>query len=160
MDFLLQAPTRRCTLSGRELKTGDRFYGALVADGPRFARQDYALDSWPGPPEHAIAYWAGRVPADDAPQRPKFDDEMLIQCYQQLNGTHEPAQLNFRYVLALLLMRRKRLRLVEEKTDAFGQIMVVSDTRTGVCNDVRDPRLSATDMQAAQKEIFRLMGWD
>ncbi len=160
MDFTLQAPTRRCAGSGRELKTGDRFYGVLVADGPKFARHDYALEAWPGPPEHAVAYWAGRVPNDDVPRRPTFDDEMLMQCFQQLDGTAEPAQVNFRYVLALLLMRRKRLRLDTEKADAIGPIMVFSDAKNGNRSEVRDPRLSNAAMHAAQDEIFRLMGWD
>ena len=159
MDFTLQPPTRRCAGTGRDLKTGDRFYGVLVADGPKLARQDFAADAWPGPPEHAIAYWVGRIPSDDVPRRPTFDDDMLLQCFGQLEGSEVPAQVNFRYVLALLLMRRKRLRLDEEKADAFGTVMVFADAKTRVRSEVRDPRLSEAELQAAQDEVFRLMGW-
>ena len=77
-----------------------------------------------------------------------------------LDGAADAAQVNFRYVLALLLMRRKRLRLDEEKADAVGSIMVFSDAKTGSRSEVRDPRLNEAELRAAQDEVFRLMGWD
>lgn len=160
MELTLQPPTRRCTASGRDLKTGERFFGVLVADGPKLARQDFAIDHWPGPPPQAVAYWVGQIPASDVPRRPAFDDELLLQCFRQLDGTDDPAQLNFRFVVTLLLLRRKRLRIEDEIVDAGGSIMIVCDTKSNDRSQVRNPRLTAEDLRAAQDEVFRLLGWD
>jgi len=159
-DYALLPPKRQCAVSGRELKTGERFYGVLVADGSTLARQDYAAEAWPGPPEHAIAYWAGRVPASDAPRRPIFDDDMLLECFQRLDGVVEPSQVKFRYVLALLLMRRKRLKLEDELDDGDGRKSVFRDAKSNERHEVIDPTLTDADLQATQDEVFRLMGWD
>ncbi|MBX7103055.1 MAG: hypothetical protein K1X57_03190 [Gemmataceae bacterium] len=157
-DFALQAPTRRCFATGRELKTGEKFFGVLVEQGTSLVRHDYAADAWPGPPDRAIAFWAGKVPATDGPPKPVFDDEMCLECLNRLEA--DAGKASFRYVLALLLMRRKRLRLEGEKSDALGDLMVFRDTKGGQTIEVRDPKLTTADLQDAQDEVFRLFGWD
>lgn len=160
MQFTLQPPTRRCAGSGRAIKAGERFHGVLVADGSKFARLDFAPEAWSGPPESAVAHWVGRVPDENAVRRPAFDDETLGQCFRQLDGVTDAAEVNFRYVLALLLMRRKRLRLVEERADAAGSIMVFTELKDGRQWEVRDPHLTEAELQEAQESVFRLVGWD
>lgn len=159
-EYVVQAPTRRCTATGRELKTGEKFFGVLRADGPRLTRQDFSAEAWPGPPTDAIAYWAGRVPATDAPPKPRFDDDMSIECLRRLDGCESASQVNLRYVLALLLMRRKRLRLDDERIEAGHSVLVFCDAKTGEPHLVRDPRISAEELQLVQDEVFRLLGWD
>lgn len=153
-------PTRRCSVTGRELKTGETFYAAVIDDGATLVRRDFAADAWPGPPEQAVAYWVGRVPATDTPARPPCDDDLLVDCLRRLDGSDDPDHVALRYVIALLLMRRKRLRLEEERDDLPGSVMVFHDAKGGGRFEIRDPGLTADDLRAAQDELFRLLGWD
>src|SRR4029079_13051217 len=127
-DYEIQGPTRVCAATGRELKPGDRFYGVLSEDGGKFVRADYAADSWPGPPSGAIAYWAGKVPAADKPRRPVVNDELLLDCFDRLKDSPDPDGVTFRYVAALLLMRRKRFKFEDAfRDDADRHVMLVRD---------------------------------
>ncbi len=77
-DYQIQQNTRRCTISGRELKPGERFFSVLLLEGGTFVRNDYAADAWQGPPEGAFSFWAGRVPTGEQPKRLRIDDDLLV----------------------------------------------------------------------------------
>lgn len=160
-DFEISGPTRRCAVSGRELHAGEKFYGALVDADGKFVRTDYAADAWAGPPAGAIAFWAGRIPASDRPRKPTFNDDLLADCFAHLAGSADPARVNFRYVVALLLMRRKRLKFEDARRAADGtHVLVVRDAKSGGRYEVPDPRLSEAEITAVQDEVFRVLGWE
>jgi hypothetical protein len=160
-EYDIQGPARTCAATGRELKPGDRFYAVLREEGGRLVRSDTAADAWTGPPDGAVAYWAGKVPAaTDRPRRPVVNDEVLLDCFERLAGTADADGLNFRYVAALLLMRRKRFKFEDAFRDAAGNdVMVVRDARGGAVHHVTDPRLTAEQVGAVQAEVFRVLGW-
>ncbi|OWK43249.1 hypothetical protein [Fimbriiglobus ruber] len=160
-EFNIQGPTRLCAASGRELLPGDRFYAVLTDEDGKFVRRDFAADAWAGPPAGAVAFWVGRVPASNRPRKPTFNDELLIDCFNHLAGTTDPDRLNFRYVVALLLMRRKRLKFEDAQTVPGGTpVLVVRDARTGARHEVADPRLSEAEIVAVQDEVFKVLGWE
>ena len=159
-DYQIQAPTRRCAATGRELKAGQRYRAVLIDEGARFVRQDYAEEAWPGPPANAFSHWTGRVAADgDAHRLPPIDDELLVECFHRLDGASDPAKVHFRYVVALLLMRRKRFKFEDVTKDAAGETLTVRCTRTGERYAVTDPGLTAEAMAAVQDEVFQVLGW-
>jgi hypothetical protein len=160
-DYPNSTSIRLCAATGRPLRPGDRYYGVLALDGSRFIRQEYSTEGWAGPPQGAFGHWAGRVPTSlDAQRRPPIDDEMLVDCFQRLDGAAEPEKLNFRYVVALLLMRRKRFKFDDVMKDASGESLVVRDTRSGVKHTVVDPGLTEEQMKGAQDEVFQVLGWN
>ncbi len=159
-EYDIQGPTRACAATGRPLRPGDRFFAALVDDDGAFVRKDFAADAWAGPPAGAVAFWAGRVPAADKPRKPVVNDDLLFDCFDHLTDTPDPERLNFRYVAALLLMRRKRLKFEDASRDDAGRdVMVLRDGRTGGTHHVVDPRLTDAQVAAVQDEVYRVLGW-
>jgi hypothetical protein len=151
---------RYCAATGRPLRPGDRYYGVLALDGSRLTRQEFSADAWTGPPHGAFGHWIGRVPVSADGRRPPIDDEMLVDCFQRLEDAAEPEKLNFRYVVALLLMRRKRFKFDDVVKDGGGENLVVRDTRSGAQYSVRDPGLAEEQMKTVQDEVFQVLGWN
>jgi len=162
-DYDIQGPTRVCAATGRELKPGDRFHGVLLEEGGTLVRRDYAADAWSGPPETHIAYWVGRVPTDDKPRKPVVNDELLLDCFDRLKGLPEASDSNgsnFRYVAALLLMRKKKFRFEDAIADDLGRdVLLVRDSRNGTVHQVIDPKLTDEQVAGVQAELFRVLGW-
>jgi hypothetical protein len=159
--FEIQDPTRTCAQTGQHLEVGERFYGVLLEENGRFVRKDYSANAWNGPPANAIAYWSGRIPATDRPKKPTFNDELLWDCFDHLATATEPNRLSFRYVVALLLMRRKRLKFEDARRGSDDQdVLVVRDSRTGARIEIVDPRLREDEIEAVQQEVFHVLGWD
>jgi hypothetical protein len=159
-DYQIQPPTRRCAATGRELRPGEKFYTALLQEGDRFVRKDYSGEAWQGPPHGAFSFWSGRVPADQGQRQPRIDDEMLVECFQRLEHETEPARVNFRFVAALLLMRRKRFKFEEARTADGQELLTVRCARTGARYSVVNPRLTEEQMAEVQEEVFKVLGWE
>ncbi|MBX3398661.1 MAG: hypothetical protein KF873_07975 [Gemmataceae bacterium] len=159
IDYDIAAPGRTCTATNRELKPGERFVAVLLEESGKFVRKDYAADAWPGPPEQYVAFWNGRIPPTDKARKPTFNDDLLMEWFQHLAGNPEPNRRNIRYVVALLLMRRKRLKFEDAKRQNGTDVLVLRDARTGTRHELSDPRLTEDEIAAVQDEVFQALGW-
>ena len=158
-DYQIQTNTRKCSITGRELRPGEKYFSVLFDENGAFVRRDYSAESWSAVPEGAYSFWSGRLPLEGTPRRPGIDDEMLFDCLRRMDGETEPAKIKFRYVLALLLMRRKRLKFVEAHHEDDHDILILQSPQRGERITVIDPRLSDQEMNAVQDEVFEVLGW-
>ena len=158
-EYQIEANTRRCALTGRELQPGDKFYSVLLDEGGKFHRRDYSYEAWQGPPAGAFSFWTGRIPVGEQDRRPRIDDDMLVDCFQRLEGETDPGRVRFRYVIALLLMRRKRFKFEEARNENGQEVLYLRCARTRDACRVINPRLSEEEMTAVQEEVFKVLGW-
>jgi len=159
-NYHLQSPARVCAATGRELKAGERVFSVLRDENGQFVRTDYAADAWPGPPAGAVAWWVGRVPGAGRPAKPTINDDLLVDCFEHLSSTTDPARVRFRYVVALLLMRRKRFKFEDARKRGETDTLVLKDVRTGRRHEVDDPQMTDPEMDAVRDEVFRVLGWE
>ena len=159
MDYQIQPNSRRCTVTGRELQMGERFYSVLLEEDRQLVRKDYSTEAWQGPPQGAVSFWTGHVLASTEKVKPLFDDDLLEDCFQRLEGQTEPGRVNFRYVVALLLMRRRRFRFENSLVEDGVEKMMLRCLRTGERHEVVNPRLNDDEMSQVQDEVFNVLGW-
>jgi len=158
-DFDIAAPARACVVSGRELRPGDAVISVVADDAGKFVRTDYAAEAWSGPPDGAIAWWASRIPTSAKPQKPTYNEDVLLDLFRHLAEAADPQRVSFRYVVALLLMRRKRLKFEDLKKVNGQDVLIVRDVRSGVRYDALDPRLDEEAIVSVQDEVFTALGW-
>src|SRR5262249_32238662 len=149
---------RCCARTGRELKPGEKCFSVLYDRDGTWVREDVAPEAWSGPPAEAFSFWQTRVPAANASGKPVFDDELLLDCFGRLQDEPDPRKGDFGYVLALLLLRRKRLRFEEVRKDGGQEVLVLRDVRRRHVHLVADPHLTDEQMAAVQEEIEGLLG--
>jgi hypothetical protein len=118
MDYEMQHGPRRCSVSGREFAPGEAYYSMLVDTGTELTRVDYSIDAWKGPSADAIGWWKSRVPDRSARKKHWAPNDLMLDFWDDL--TEQPNRQDMRYVLTLLLIRRRVFRLEEEKVDAQG----------------------------------------
>ena len=109
LDFEVQRSTHRCAATGRTLEPGDVCYSTLEVQGADVVRKDFCGEAWNGPPQDAFAWWKSRVPESNSKKIKLAPNEVLLELFDELADRHEQADL--RYVLTLLLIRRRVLRL-------------------------------------------------
>jgi hypothetical protein len=160
IDYQIQTNSRRCAQTGRELRPGEKYFSVLLDEAGKFVRKDYSTEAWTGPPEGAFSFWAGRIPVGESRRQPRFDDEMLMECFQRLEDQTDPGRRNFRYVLALLLLRRKRLKLEPSPPGGDPESLALRCPKTRTLYRVADPRLTDAEMEAVQEEVFEVLGWE
>jgi hypothetical protein len=155
-DFEIARFTRHCHATGRELAPGESFYSVLVTEGAEVVRHDYAADAWQGPPEKAIGWWKSQVPHPHGKKLNLAPSEVMLQYFQELEG--RPDKEDERYVLALLMIRRRVVRQERTEQDAAGrELAVLYCSRNET--EYRTPVVVPTVARAAeiQEELGKLL---
>jgi hypothetical protein len=135
LDFEVLRCTRRCAATDRALEPGDECYSVLEVEGADVIRKDFCRDAWKGAPDSAFGWWKSRVPEPTAKKIKLAPNDVLLQLFERLADSAE--QCDLRYVLALLLVRRRVLRVdVAGGEETMGR---TAETMTLYC-----PRRDAT----------------
>ncbi len=120
LDFDLQRCTRQCCETEAILQPGDEFYSALVRQGAHVLRRDYAAAAWTGPPSGTIGWWKAQVPDMHSRRVSWAPNDVIARYFEQLYEQPD-APPDLRYVLALLMIRRRIARLEDTEQDELGQ---------------------------------------
>jgi hypothetical protein len=95
------------------------FYSALIPSGANVVRQDYSLEAWPGPPADALGWWKSQIPTSETKKTQWAPNDVMLELFDELTGQADRADL--RYVLALLLIRRRVFRLEDTEQEQGGR---------------------------------------
>src|SRR2546423_1519238 len=103
-------PAGKCAVSGEPIAQGEKFMAALRETPPGFERVDVSLAAWPQfDQKDVVGFWQATMPASEQKRKMFVDDEVLCDLFERLKDTTDPPKLNFRFVLGLILMRKKML---------------------------------------------------
>ncbi len=156
--YPIQVHTRTCAATGRALQPGERVYSALIDQEGQYVRRDFSAEAWRGPPPGCVAHWISRVPNFPQKRRLTFDDDLLMECFERWADDIEPEKVRFRYVLALLLLRRRRLKFEEVRVHCGETRLLLSCPKSRVTFEVIDPQMSEDDIRRVQDEVTRVFG--
>ena len=146
-----------CSVCGREF-TG-HYLSALFEEGGEFQRQDFCEDCWQGPPAGSFSYWRGRVPtAEEEPKR-FVDTGELLALFVRLEGVTESRQSAFRYLLGLLLVRKRLLRPLAGR-QRQGRSLMVTEPGGETTYEVSVPRLSAAELAEVSAQMGAVLRVD
>lgn len=140
IDFDIQRCTRKCAATDRELRPGETVYSVLLAEGSAVVRRDYSADAWPGPPEGALGWWKSQLPSPQSRKLNWAPSDVMLHYFVELESRPDDADL--RYVLTLLMVRRRLLRLDETVAEADGGetlVVYAAQTDTQYRVPVRQP---------------------
>ena len=149
-----------CGKTGRALGEGEEFYTVLFEEGESFRRVDFAADAWDGPPEGCFCCFKSRTPVKEKKKKLLVDAEMLIGFFCRLEDETERVRVQFRFVLALLLMR-KRLLQYESTTMTDGQevwemLLTYDKSRHRVVN----PHLTDDQIEDVSQQLSAILHSD
>jgi hypothetical protein len=123
MDYQIQRCARRCAATDKELTSGEEFYSALIQHGAELVREDYCIEAWKGPPEGSIGWWKSQMPNPRAKRIGWAPNDVMLEFFEQLEN--EPDKADMRFVLALLLVRRRVMRQEDSYEDEDGREVIV-----------------------------------
>ncbi|WP_146516304.1 hypothetical protein [Rubripirellula amarantea] len=109
----------------RPLKEGEWYYSVILESGDDYVRHDYSAESWTEPPEGAIGWWKKRMPKSDDKKVVLAPPAVLVDLLRQMEQSPEKAKS--RYLLALMLMRRRVVRPLDTPRSEAAQTDVVAD---------------------------------
>lgn len=166
LDFEVQRCTRRCAATERALVPGDVCYSVLEIYGADVVRKDFCTEGWTGAPKAAFGWWKSRVPEPTAKRIKLAPNDVLLELFDQL--ADRPEQQDLRYVLTLLLIRRRVLRIdlangdpgelrPDTLSDNIVKAMVVHCPKRDVSYDVTVNMPSGERIDEIQRQLSELL---
>ena len=136
--------TGQCAITGQALNPGEQYIAALIEIDPSateapaenapkqtaapnsgLKRIDISIEAWKQGhrPERLFSHWQSTVPQPNEKKKMFVDDSVLMNLLLRLADTDQPQRLAFRFVLTLILMRKKLLRYegAQKRNDTTGQ---------------------------------------
>jgi hypothetical protein len=153
MDYHLRPIGKTCAVTGGPLVPGTRCHSVLVEREGELARLDIADEAWAGPPEGTIGHWVTLVPQPTSSRPKPLDADALMTCFEQMCDDASPANEKFRYILALLLLQRRKLQLTGGREENEDQYLEVTGARGEGPWEVRDQRLDEAEIEQLQAAL-------
>ncbi len=141
-------------MTGRAFRPGEWCWSVLLEKSGDVIRQDICNEAWAGPPENAIGYWRCLAAAVPESKRPKLTADALFQTFLQLYESPNRVQQQYRYILALLLLRKRRLILEEVVDQDDRPVMKLSGSAGEGPFEIPEEELSETEMLRLQQQLL------
>ena len=155
-EFEVQRCSRHCAVTERLLEPGEEFYSTLVEDGDDMVRHDYSREAWNGPPEDIVGWWKATIPMPDAHKVHWAPNDVLLDYFERLED--DQAQRDLRYIMALLLVRRRVARHEETEQNNEGQeLMTIYCPRREKSYPVLVEAPTAQRAEEIQTELAQLL---
>jgi hypothetical protein len=161
-EYNISRAAGECVKCRRALAENEEFTAVVVEKGEDLERQDWCLACWEagdrGDVGGLFGQWRTRVPARQAKRKLFVDDALLVNFFQRLEGAAEPARLNFRFVLALVLMRKKLLVYERSaKDDAGNETWHMRLRGTDESHEVANPRLDEERITEVSLQLSEIL---
>jgi hypothetical protein len=157
MEYEIQRSAKTCAATGREFAPGEEFFSVLTAKGAELVRCDYSVEAWQGPPEGTIGWWKSEMPGQTARRAHWAPNDLLLNFFDEL--AQQSDKQDMRYVLALLLVRRRVMRLEEEQRDDSGhERLMLYCPRRDAQYEVPAMPLDDQRVEEIQQVLAKLLG--
>lgn len=162
MDWNISRSLRHCSRCNREFATEEEYYSALFDAGAEFERKDFCRPCWTSQPsgdrEKAFSFWRTEVPRPDQPKKVFVDDRVIFDFFQRLAAEEDqPTKRNFRYILGLMLMRKKFLKFKDVVRKDGKEYLVLRRSRTQEEHHVLNPQLTDSEMEQVKNELTQIL---
>jgi hypothetical protein len=155
-QYQISRPTGRCAATDTPLEPGMAIVACLVdrEDDEGFERLDYTQEAWESGarPERLFSYWRTVMPAPDDKPKLLVDDAVLMDLFERLVDDTRPRRQAFRFVLALILIRKRLLKFE-------GRVQIDGDEHWQVRSkgtDPESPPITVFNPQLGDDDVLEL----
>ena len=150
-----------CSDSARQLVPGETFFSGLLPGGELgFARVDIAAERWDGYDKSLlVSWWRQKVPQPGQERKLfRLNLDTLQQIFANLREAGSREQQCLAYVVALALVRARRLRLLQVANTDGRSTLVIEERDHRTTWRLHDPELSEQDQQRVLDNLLSITG--
>jgi hypothetical protein len=153
VEYQFRPIGKKCAATGADLVPGEWCHSALVERGGELQRLDFSEDGWQGPPDGTLGVWKCLVPKAAEIRHEPLDTTALMTCFEQLIEEASPAREGLRYILALLLIKKRRLKLEGSRSEGEDEYLQLAGSQGEGAYEVRELNPSDEEVHQWQREL-------
>lgn len=160
-DWEIKKTLGQCSGTETPFEIGQEYYAALVEAEGGLERRDYSIDYWNAEHPQVFCFWKSRMANPEQKKKLFVDDEMLIAFFDRLAEETEPEKVNFRFVLTLILMRKRRLKYESSALDETGnEVWTLRVTGQDRFEKVVNPNLAEDQIEQLSGQMGQILQVD
>jgi hypothetical protein len=162
-DWEINKPLGHCHGNGRKIEYGEEYFGALVETEEGLQRRDFCAEYWESENPQVFCYWKTRLPEPGQKKQLFVDDQMLMTFFERLANETDQEKVDFRFVLTLVLMRKKLLKYDESRTEdgkEIWRLRIPGDKSAENTAEVVNPHLDEEQIEQLSSQIGEILHTD
>jgi hypothetical protein len=159
-DWVINKPLGECCGTGRKIEPGEEYFGALVEGEEGLERRDFSAEYWGSAKPPVFCFWKSRLASPDEKKQVFVSDEMLMAFFERLATETDAEKVNFRFVLALVLMRKRRLKYDATRTDDGREIWCLRVVGEKDVVEVVNPHLDDEQIELLTAQMGQILQTD
>jgi len=159
-DWEINKPLEQCYGTERKIEYGEEYFAALVETEEGLQRRDFCAEYWESQKPDVFCYWKTRLPEPGQKKQLFVDDQMLMTFFERLEKETEQEKINFRFVLALILMRKRILKYDETKNVDDQEIWCLRVVGDKHIVEVINPHLDDDQIEQLSSQIGEILQTD
>jgi hypothetical protein len=159
-EWEINKPLGQCYGTERKIESGEEYFAALVETAEGLQRRDFCADYWESQKPDVFCYWKTRLPEPGQKKQLFVDDQMLMAFFERLEKETEPEKVNFRFVLALILMRKRILKYDDTRTEDGREIWRLRMVGEKQIVEVINPHLDEEQIEQLSSQIGEILQTD
>ena len=159
----IKARAHQCAITEVKFIDQQDFYTAIYPDpeSSGYLRMDFSLEAWPERPEELqkpFSFWkntyeASVIEAKEEVVTKESAEELLSRLIEEDQEHTE----NARYILAIMLERKKLLKETDKQQTPNGILRIYEHRKSGEIYIVLDPNIPLDQVEHVQKEVSELL---
>ncbi|HEV8608305.1 MAG TPA: hypothetical protein VGQ99_23425 [Tepidisphaeraceae bacterium] len=151
-------PQGRCTVCNNSIAPATKYVAALAETPAGFGRIDCCLNCWPQQDrKDVVAFWQTLMPRAEQKKRVFVDDAVLCELFERLGTVTEMPKLSFRFVLGLILMRKRLVLYESTRMDHEREIWMVRMKGRDDMLDLLNPRLDEAQIREVSQQLGEIL---
>jgi len=156
-DWQMPRRNESCTACGHAFEIGEDLQAFLYEAPEGYERRDYCNTCSPPDQPQPLGFWRTRRPEPPTKKTQPFDRESIYALFQQLEDAVESEKLRLRFVLALLLWRKKVLKFERSEKRDDSEIWHFRVPRTDDTHSVSRPPLDEDQIERLSAQLEQLL---
>jgi hypothetical protein len=160
-EWTIQSRGDRCAATGVEFSDGEYFYTLLFEEKDGFRREDVSEAAFQARPADAPApfsFWKSKYEVAPPPPPEALGKQTAEDLLRRYMAEDSAQYANARYILALMLERKRMIKEVEVRTAENGQLVRIYEfAKTGEVLIIPDPQLKLSQLEEVQNEVAGLL---
>lgn len=163
-NWSIRSRAHTCAVTQRPFEDGELFHTSVYFDPEEngYVRRDVCAEAWTQEQEQRkpIAAWKTRYQKVLAEAKPEIAPKESVQALlQRFIEEGDPRTENARYILALMLERKRQITQTAEKEVDGAKMLFYENKKTGEIFIVRDPELRLDEIADMQDEVATLLAF-
>jgi hypothetical protein len=158
-NYDVPRPAGVCAVSGRTITPGEKFIAAVRETPTGLERIDISPEAWGGfDRARLLGFWQAVMPEPEQKAKKLFvDDDVLCTLFERLADTSEQAKINFRFVLGLILMRKRLVVYETTRSEEGRDVWVVRLKGREDRLDLVDPKLNEAQVTEVSQQLGEIL---